>query len=207
MRSESLDRIFSESSVARRCALVCDEIVRAARRIHDRELRILPARRIEHMARIGQRRGKRRRIANRKISMSIIDKHSDRRFQPCGTDDEVNDVVAVYIARGNFESADGAVHADHLPRTCAHAETDPIMGMGSADQPGFDRGEIGPAVAVKIGDREMRSRRPVREHGVSSACLILCREWQSKTPRKAEATRPTCRARRAAPVEFFNLSG
>jgi hypothetical protein len=33
--------------------------------------------------------------------------------------------------------------------------------MGSADQPGLDRGKIGPAVAVKIGDREVCGCRSV----------------------------------------------
>ena len=112
---------------------------------------------------IRQRSGKSRGIVDREIPVSIIYEYSDRRFQPSRADDKIDDIVAVDIARGDFQSANRPGDADHLRRACTHPEANPIARVRHADQCGFNCGEVGAIVAVKVGNREVRCSSGVCE--------------------------------------------
>jgi len=104
------------------------------------------------------------RIGNAEIPVAVIDQNRDRLIQPGRADNQINNVVAVNVARRDLQSANRSVHADGLPRARAQAEIDPVARMRRADQPSLDGGKIRPIVPIEIRDREMRSRGSMRQH-------------------------------------------
>ena len=95
------------------------------------------------------------------MSVTIIDKHRDRRLQPCRAHNQIDKVIAVHVPRCNFQTTNRPIHPDRLPHARAHPEADPVARVRRSDQSGFYSCEVGSAVAVEIRDRKMSIRGAV----------------------------------------------
>ncbi len=74
--------------------------------------------------------------------------------EPSGSDDQIEALVAIDIAGGDVEAADWGVDVDHLLRASAELELDRVAGAGRADLTDLHGREIGPAVAIEVGNGE-----------------------------------------------------
>jgi len=95
------------------------------------------------------------RTGSFKVSLTIVQKDSDGAVRPHCRNDDIEKVVAIYIAGCDPESTSRRRDTQGLSRSAAQLEGDPIVCFPGAALSDLNGGEVRPIVTIEIGDGKL----------------------------------------------------